>query len=111
MLIRNEDGLYQIVKKKNGTVYIRKFTPTNTEAQAAVRAKLAIAALNSFGMPREKVVENVARNVKSVTEKNYMNTTERELAEKYPEVYSIVLKHAPVRASKMITVERKEEVV
>jgi len=111
MLIRNEDGLYQIVKKKNGTVYIRKFTPTNTEAQAAVRAKLAIAALNSFGMSREKVVENVARNVKPVVNKNYMNTTERELAEKYPEVYSIVLKHAPVRALRMITVERKEEVV
>jgi len=110
MLIRNEDGLYQIVKKKNGTVYIRKFTPTNTEAQAAVREKLAIAALNSFGMPREKVVENVARNVKPVTDKNFMNTTEMELAEKYPEVYSIVMKRAPVKASRMIIIERKEVV-
>jgi len=110
MLIQNEDGLYQIVKKKNGTVFIRKFTRTNTEAQVAVRAKLAFAALNSYGMPREKVVENVARNVKPVVNKNYMNTTERELAEKYPEVYSIVLKHAPVRAAKMITIERKEVV-
>jgi hypothetical protein len=108
VLIRNEDGLYQVVKRKNGTVFIRKFTRTNTEAQAAVRAKLAFAALSSYGMPREKVVENVARNVKPVTDRNFMNTTERELAEKYPEVYSIVLKHAPVRASRMMAVERKE---
>ena len=111
MLIRNEDGIYQIVRRSNGTVYIRKFAPSNTEAQRAVRARLAIAAINSFGMPREKVIENVARRVKPVVDKKYLNLTEEELAEKYPEVYSIVAKRKPVRAPRIVITEKKEEVV
>ena len=111
MLIRNEDGIYQIVRRSNGTVYIRKFAKSNTEAQRAVRAKLAIAAINSFGMPREKVIENVARSVKPVVDKKYLNLTEEELAEKYPEVYSIVAKRTPVKAQKVVITEKKEEVV
>ena len=108
MLIRNEDGIYQIVRRSNGTVYIRKFAPSSTEAQRVVRAKLAIAAINSFGMPREKVIENVARSVKPVIDKKYLNLTEEELAEKYPEVYSIVAKRTPVKASRTINISVKE---
>ncbi len=103
MLVRAQvDGRemkVQIVKRKNGTVYIRKYEERPpTENQFRIRQQLAVASISSFGKRREEVVDSVRNSIASVSEPSFLNSTEKTLAQQYPEVYSIVSKRKPVSA-------------
>ncbi len=113
MLVRaNLDGeevLVQIVKRKDGTTYIRKF-PMNppTEKQLMARRRFALAAISAFGKPREAVVETVKRNMGPVSIPDNLNQTEKELSRYYPEVYQIVHKKPKVSARYPIPLKEEE---
>jgi len=103
MLVKSDDGFYQIVKKKNGTVYIKRYTgPGNSPAQLAIRRQLALASIENYGKSREEIVEAVSRSVAPVKDVTVLNETEKSLLRKYPEVSSIVKKINPVKESKTL---------
>jgi hypothetical protein len=112
MLVKSDDGFYQIVKKSNGTVYIKRYSgPGSSPAQMAVRGKLATASIQNYGKNREDIVEAVRRSVFPVKEGDILNETEKSLLKRYPEVVEIVRKMKPVKASKPLieVVEKNAE--
>lgn len=103
--INGEKIKVQIVKKRNGTVYIRKYNDNipPSPAQMEVRKRLAIAAINKFGAKREEVIESVKNAVAPVVTPRVLNETEQNIASVYPtSVTKIVRKMVPVRIKKPV---------